>query len=169
MALQCLMLAVEIERLRLKDILSQPNTSSNNSESRATHTNQQDLDAEERGVMGDSVDESGDIEMQSLRPPRDTEEEERDQLLAEPREIEDVDDTRHALDIYFSGQTIVGDFHILHTLRTQWNDYQNAVDRSAATTASSSAIPTPGTAMRTAQRNARLPTPLRRFMESRRQ
>jgi len=172
MGLQCFMLAVEIERLRLKDILSQANNSNSDDQTRTTQTNQQDHDAEERGVMGDSIDESGDIEMQSMRHPRgveDDEDDEHNQLLAEPRETEDVvDNNRHALDVFFSGQAIVGDFHVLHTLRMQWNEYNNMIDRRAAALASSSSNPAPGRAATTVQRNARLPAPLRRFMERRR-
>ena len=168
MALQCFMLAVEIERLRLKDILSQVNNANHENVSRGTQTNQQDHDAEERGVMGDSIDVSGDIEMQSMRPPRDVEDDEHNQLLAEPRETEDVDNNQHALDVFFSGQAVVGDFHVLHTLRMQWHEYNNVIDRRAATAASSSANPAPGRAMRTVQRNARLPASLRRFIERRR-
>lgn len=172
MALQCFMLAVEIERLRLKNILSQAVAPS--SEPQAAQVTEQDHDAEERGVIGNNIDESGDIEMQSMQPSRNTLDEEREQLLAEPQGIEDTMDNRHPLDTFFSGQAIVGEFHVLHTLQTQWDQYSDAIDRAAARTAAtsiSSAVPSPavGRAMRTAQRNARLPAPLRRFMESRRQ
>ncbi|APA06911.1 hypothetical protein SS1G_04437 [Sclerotinia sclerotiorum 1980 UF-70] len=89
----------------------------------------QDYDAEERGVLRDSVAGLGDIEMQPLnsaggasRPhgqeyiPEADEEDEREELLAEPVNTESDD---APLDIFWSGTAVIGEFSVLDTLRSQ--------------------------------------------------
>jgi hypothetical protein len=171
LALQCFMLAVHVERERLRELSNAVKPAS--AEPRGAQATQQDHDAEERGVLGDSVIENGDIELQTMRgsggrspagaePSED--DDERNPLFAEPQETEEVD---HAMDAFYSGQAIVGDFHIIHTLRTQWRNYQGAtprLNRNAATTTTSSTED----ALGAIQTSVGLAGRMQRLMESRR-
>lgn len=129
LGLQCVMLAVHIERERLAAVLKAPSTASG--EARVTVPSQ-DHDAEERGVMRDAVMNSGDIELQSLPPQaeagpstRPTEhEEDRARLLAEPPPPEDREED--ALDMFWNGTAVLADFHVWNNIRMQWNDYGHA-------------------------------------------
>ena len=81
----------------------------------------QDLDAEERGVLGS--DNAGDIEMQDLgRTSRGRtggdEDRERDELLAHDLQEEERDD--HPLDTFYTGDRILVKLHLLDTIRLQW-------------------------------------------------
>lgn len=89
----------------------------------------QDHDAEERGVLRDSVAGLEGIEMQPLNsggatsPPHGHEnitevgeEDEREELLAEPVNTESDD---APLDIFWSGTAVIGEFSVLDTLRSQ--------------------------------------------------
>lgn len=134
LALQCLMLAVHIERERLSAILKAINSPNQpTTEPRAEVPSSQDIDAEERGIMRDVVTNNGDIELQPLSTREDgpttgaapTEhDEERARLLAEPPPPEEREED--ALDMFWNGTAMVADFHILHNIRTQWQDYGNA-------------------------------------------
>jgi hypothetical protein len=140
-ALQCFMLAVHVEETRLKEVLAAPessilpNTISNLS---------QDHDAEERGVIRDGGTNSEDIEMQE--PPRSNREseaqaslnnDERAQLLLDAAIRTDEEALNGPLDLYYSGNVIVGEFHILHTLRSQWADYDSATTTALQTVGTS--------------------------------
>jgi hypothetical protein len=133
LALQCFMLAVHIERERLAVVLKAfLSPSQATREPRATVPSSQDHDAEERGIMRDAVTNNGDIELQPLAVREDgpsteapTEhEEDRARLLAEPPPPEEREED--ALDMFWSATATVADFHVLHNIRTQWNDYGNA-------------------------------------------
>lgn len=136
LVLQCLMLAVHVEKERLQAILSAlvQGRTANTAQPRAEVVTSQDHDAEERGVVRDDVTNSDDIEFQALpsqrptvatEPPDEERNEEHERLLAEPRPTQ-ADDDDDSLDMFWSGMAIVTDFHILHNLRRQWNDYGSA-------------------------------------------
>jgi hypothetical protein len=143
LALQCLMLSVHAETERLKAVLTafaNPAAAAAAAERqpRAEVVAAQDLDSEERGLMRDAVTNDGDIELQPMASPNtgpsnatgnnnESEErnEERERLLAEPPPREEEED-EHPLDMYYSGQVVIADFHVLHTLKRQWDDYGNA-------------------------------------------
>jgi hypothetical protein len=132
-ALQCFMLAVHVEETRLKEILNAPESSFTLPARTSTPVTAQDHDAEERGVTRNAGTSSEDIELQELRRSGTENESlgmlnsrERDQLSSEATD-RGADDTSHGpLDLYYSGNVIVGDFHVLHTLRSQWEDYDSA-------------------------------------------
>lgn len=131
--LQCFMLAVHVERERLSAItaaFANPVTApaagvAVGTEPRAEVVTTQDHDAEERGVVREGETTNGDIELRPLETRHhgpsavdghDVEElsEERERLLAEPApRPEDVD---NALDIFWRGNAVVGEFHVLHIL-----------------------------------------------------
>jgi len=130
LGLQCFMLAVHVERERLAAALAaflKPSTD----EPRVEVISAQDQDAEERGELregrsdtemqqmgsqadGPSTDRPGDVGLERAR------------LLDEPPPREDIEDDDNPLDMYWSGTAIIADFHILHTLRRQWEDRGNA-------------------------------------------
>jgi len=124
-ALQCFMLAVHMERERLAASLL---PSEEGSRSTVGVVSAQDHDAEERGVTRDVARDNGDMEMQPIRPTIDENnaDQERESLLAEPLPREDRDEDEYPLDIFYSGTSVVADFHVIHTLRNQWNDYESA-------------------------------------------
>jgi hypothetical protein len=138
-ALQCFMLAVHVERERLAAALaalvSPSATTTIEGQPRGEGGASQDHDAEERGVIRDGVTSTGDIELQPMsstggNPSGNSEgterNEERERLLAEPAPRQDTEDDDTPLDAFWSGTAIVADFHVLHTLRKQWDDYGNA-------------------------------------------
>ncbi|RFU32010.1 hypothetical protein B7463_g4321, partial [Scytalidium lignicola] len=140
-ALQCFMLAVHVERQRLTLALM-PSASANAglaALSRADLASSQNHDAEERGVLRDAVVTSnGEIDMQNLStaaspssPANEAasveRDEERRQLLDEQRD--NNDDDENPLDVFYSGTSVIGDFHVLHTLRTQWGSSGSSLQR----------------------------------------
>jgi len=133
-ALQCFMLAVHVERERISAILL---PTSSGSQPRAAAVTSQNHDAEERGVLRDAGASNGDIEMQEIAvvtvrssvPDSSITSEtdqEREHLLEDPPPRGGVHENGNSLDTFYSGTSIVADFHVLHTLRTQWDDYENA-------------------------------------------
>jgi hypothetical protein len=130
MALQCFMLAVHVEETRLKEVLSAPESFIAPT---TTANISQDHDAEERGVTRDAGTNSEDIELQELHRSRTENESqtlpndnERAQLLSDAAGQADEGALDGPLDLYYSGNVIVGEFHVLHTLRSQWEDYDSA-------------------------------------------
>jgi len=138
LALQCLMLAVHVERERLASALTaflKPGTEAGLP--RMGVVTSQNHDAEERGIMRNGITDNGDIEMQTMNSridgpsSRDNEaiseiDQERSRLLDEPPPQEQLEDDDHPLDLFWAGTGTVADFHILDTLRRQQDDYGNA-------------------------------------------
>jgi len=144
LGLQCFMLAVHVEKERLSALLAAyllPAASSTD-QARVAVVSSQDHDAEERGIMRDGITSNGDIELQPLAPRNDehsileTEGQERNEeherLLAEPAPRQDDEDD-YPSDTFWSGTAIVADFHVLHNLRRQWEDYGNATESAMQT------------------------------------
>jgi hypothetical protein len=140
-ALQCFMLAVHVEETRLKGVLAAPESSV----LPTTASNlSQDHDAEERGVTRDAGTNSEDIELQELPQSRRQDEaraplndDERAQLLSNANGRADEEALDGPLDLYYSGNVIVGEFHVLHTLRSQWEDYDSATTTALQTVGTS--------------------------------
>jgi len=132
------MLAVHVERERLAAVLaafSKP--ASTTDQPRVEVVSVQDYDSEERGIMRDGVTDNGDVEMQPMDARNDgpsTQQNEagadagleRSRLLDEPPPRDETEDDDSPLDKFWSGTAIVADFHVLATLRKQWDDYGNA-------------------------------------------
>lgn len=135
LALQCFMLVVHLEKERLTSVLTaflKPGAEAGLP--RVEVVASQDLDAEERGVVRDAVTDNGDIEMQAMNPrndgPSTTDIEsgletdaERSRLLDEPPPRDETEDDDTPLDIFWTGNAIVADFHVLDTLRKQRHNY----------------------------------------------
>lgn len=146
LGLQCFMLGVHVEKeTQIKQLKSLKDPTAASTEPRVEPTAAQDMDAEERGVLRDTVVDTSneDIELNDLGIRRERtsggvgvvniseddrqRDAERERLLAEPHpEEESDDDTEHPLDIFYSGTTILADFYIVQTLKKQWDDYGNA-------------------------------------------
>ncbi len=136
--LQCFMLAVHVERERLAAVvaaLASPTTASD--QPRMEAVSSQDHDAEERGVMREGVTSTGDIELQQMTSMsgngslRNTEfpaevTEVRERLLAQPLPRQNTEEDDTPLDAFWSGTAIIADFHVLNTVRKQWEEYGNA-------------------------------------------
>jgi len=129
-ALQCFMIAVHVEEKKLKEVLAVPKASVPPT---TTGNMSQDHDAEERGITRNAGTTSEDIELQEL-PRSRTEngaqvmrnDDEQAQLLSDAGGRAGEDAVDGPLDLYYSGNVIVGEFHVLHTLRGQWEDYDSA-------------------------------------------
>ncbi|KAF5023596.1 hypothetical protein F66182_4354 [Fusarium sp. NRRL 66182] len=124
LAIQCLMLTVHTERERLRLTLKTFRPMVPDVAQEMTPTIE-DLDAEERGVSRDmpgtqSTNETDDIELQPLRrvgtagetssTPGESEPTNRDSLADEPTRS-------HLSDVLSSGNAIIGEYHVLHSLR----------------------------------------------------
>jgi hypothetical protein len=126
--LQCFMLAVSVEQERLKTAIAAP---ASMADAPALENPSQDHDAEERGVSRDIGMSAEDIEMQTARPPVIINEE-NEGLLPEGSREEDDADGEGPLDVFYTGNAVISDFHILHTLKSQWEAYDNAASTSTA-------------------------------------
>lgn len=144
LAVQCLMLAVHQEREGLRKVvypasrsLTVPGTGGGRILGVASG---QDHDAEERGVVVDSAGvaaaaaagETDEIEMRSLTRTDDgTGIEESTRLLegSSSRRTAEIDLTG----ILRSGNAVLADFHVVHTIRTVGNDYERAAAYSLQT------------------------------------
>lgn len=123
LAVQCLMLTVHTERERLRVTLKtfRPMVPDVAQEMGPTI---EDLDAEERGVSRDMpgslpADEEDGIELQPLRRTSTTEEANSTSGESEPaaREPPIDEPTRsHLSDVLSSGNAIIGEYHVLHSL-----------------------------------------------------
>ncbi|KAM0345248.1 hypothetical protein ACHAPU_006646 [Fusarium lateritium] len=124
LAVQCLMLTVHTERERLRVILKtfRPMVPDVAQELAPTI---EDLDAEERGVSRDMpgsspVDEEDGIELQPLRQANTAEEVNSTSGESEPTSRDPLDEpTRSQLsDVLSSGNGIIGEYHVIHSLRS---------------------------------------------------
>jgi hypothetical protein len=140
LGLQCLMLSIHSERERVRRILRPFTTVLQAAGGEVTQpaVTTEDHDAEERGVTRDIPDErieDGDgIEMQQLRNTTSNRERreqgERDPLV----ELNEALRERNSLsDILSSGNGVLGEFHVIHTLRTAATDYQSTAAQSLQT------------------------------------
>ncbi|KAK0343204.1 hypothetical protein LTR91_022614 [Friedmanniomyces endolithicus] len=126
--LQLVHLSAHITRQRLKEGLISVTTPSGRRYTPSAPTSRQDLDAEERGVRRSG--EQQDIEMQTLNPsgaPVNAEDgvedsAERETLLASTTARTDA----HFFDAFNSGQIVLADLNVLHTLQEQFWAYQSA-------------------------------------------
>jgi hypothetical protein len=165
--LQCLMLAIHSEREKLRSVVrsaksrsdseTEPNASTNLDGSAAEPPTIQDHDREERGVTNSTrelpVAENGDIELQPISQRaghgQEGSAEERHLLTSRPSS-----QTRNAMqlsEMLNSGNAILGEFHIMNTIRTATTDYQGAAAHSLQTLGYTTAI-----AALTAQRRAQV-------------
>jgi hypothetical protein len=147
LVLQCVMLAVYAEKEQLRHALNPPSETSSGTTgggqtaSGETATSAQDYDAEERGVIREEMASNGDMELQELtsvgtrhrRADVDEErDEERERLLAEPLPRPE-DEDGHALDIFYSGNVVLADLHVMQNLRQQWQKYGSASESAIQT------------------------------------
>ncbi len=77
-------------------------------------------------AMTPQIDASSTSTRNNVRDPVIEHDEERERLLAEPPPRQELEDDAPSLDAFWSGTATVADFHILATLRKQWEDYGNA-------------------------------------------
>ncbi|KAI9836175.1 MAG: hypothetical protein M1837_003439 [Sclerophora amabilis] len=128
LVLQLCMLAVHVDRQGLKATLTSGPSSNRQTQDMASST-LQTLDAEEQGVAATEPMTSEDIELQTLRsrPSNFHPDEVRTTLQDDQQREEDDHDVLfaenpqdHALNVFFTGEVIIADLHILRTIRNQW-------------------------------------------------
>lgn len=122
LVLQVVMMCVNLEKQRLQGRRKVPGAVGMDAAAEEQGRGQQDLDAEERGVLGSEEVAAG-IEMQDLGPRSrgrtgGDEDRERDELLAHALQEEERDD--HPLDVFYTGEHVIVKLHLWETIRTQW-------------------------------------------------
>ena len=147
--IQCLMVAVNMERDRIRKVVKPPGIISTiaaagaaaGGSSDPTPTTTQDHDAEERGVLRDAptLDETDDIEMRPLGGGGDQDEgDERANLLergsAGAGAGSGGSEYDGLLDILRSGNAVMSTFHVRQALRDTWNNRGNTPESAAAYT-----------------------------------
>lgn len=143
LGLQCFMLAVSMERDRVKKIIKPPRATVGRGTVGASAASpiptNQDLDAEERGVLRDApiAEDADDIELPPLgrvdcRRAEDEGGDERPGVghrSAAARRNRVYEDLREVLD---SGNAVLANFHVRHALRRAWDDRLNTTENAAA-------------------------------------
>ena len=121
LGIQCLMLAVNMERERIRKVVKPPRVSAAAAGSTETPQTTQDHDSEERGVLRDAatLDESNDIEMRPLRSDR------RDSDGGTSPSTGTGSEYEGLLDALRSGNAILSTFHVRRALRDTWNNRGN--------------------------------------------
>ncbi|KAH8736956.1 hypothetical protein BGZ61DRAFT_525168 [Ilyonectria robusta] len=133
LAIQCLMLTVHTERERLRVMLKtfRPLVS-DLAQQVMTIPSIEDLDAEERGVSRDmsgfaTTDETNDVEMQPLRRASDADDgnEQNGESESLSRESSMEESSRsHLSDVLSSGNAILGEYHVIHSIRSAAMDLE---------------------------------------------
>jgi hypothetical protein len=134
LALQCLMLTVQVESKAVTVVLAAVRSNSaSGSQPRVQVVSAQDHNAEEQGVIREGILNSGDIEMQTLSPrvdgPSSHEDAETDadhdraRLLESPHQQDDPDQD-NILGLMWSGSAIIADFHVVSTIQRLWSEYR---------------------------------------------
>ncbi|RYP23311.1 hypothetical protein DL765_001220 [Monosporascus sp. GIB2] len=126
--IQCLMLAVNMEKERIRKVVKPPRVSVAPAGSTETPQTTQDHDSEERGVLRDAatLDESNDIEMRPLGSDR------RDSDGGTSLPIGTGSGYEGLLDALRSGNAILSTFHVRRALRDTWNNRGNTPESATA-------------------------------------
>ncbi len=158
--LQCLMVAVNMEKERIRQVVKPPRVigaaAAGSADDDANPPTTQDHDAEERGVLRDAptLDESDDIEMRPLGGDR-RDSEERANLLGRGT-TEAGSEYDGLIDALRSGNAILSTFHVRQALRTTWNNRGSNTPEGAAAYAIQNVGYNATLAALAAQRRARL-------------
>ncbi|RYP93509.1 hypothetical protein DL770_000393 [Monosporascus sp. CRB-9-2] len=128
LGIQCLMLAVNMERERIRKVVKPPRVSAATAGSTERPQTTQDHDSEERGVLRDAptLDESNDIEMRPLRSDR------RDSDGGTSPSTGTGSEYEGLLDALRSGNAILSTFHVRRALRDTWNNRGNTPESATA-------------------------------------
>ncbi|KAI5466790.1 hypothetical protein BGZ63DRAFT_418544 [Mariannaea sp. PMI_226] len=141
LAVQSLMLTIHSERERLRLMLRtfRPLVSEAAREITAIPSIE-DLDAEERGVSNDmsasitmAEDEANDIELQPLRRTSDADEgneQNADSESVSRDSLTEESSRSHLSDLLSSGNAILGEYHVLHSIRTAAMDLERTAANS---------------------------------------
>jgi len=117
---QCLMLAVHQEREKLRKLVL-PSLQTVPGTETTAETSTQDYDAEERGVLRDNTeltDNNDEIELEPLTGRASGDE---TRMGASYAQV-----TVDLVDVLWSGNAVLANFHIVHAVRTVGNDVQGA-------------------------------------------
>ena len=119
-ALQIILLAVDIERTELKKAMNK--SSANSSDPSASPV--QDLDSEERGLHRDIGMSAEDIELRPLRSSisqaNRSGETEEGEGFGSPTAFQQRRTDEHPENIYDGGQQVIANLHIIESIRTAW-------------------------------------------------
>lgn len=132
--LQCLMVAVNMEKERIRKVVKPPRVVSVTAATDSTDAplTTQDHDSEERGILRDAptLDESDGIELRPLRSDRPDNEERANLLESNSTEVGREYDG--LLDVLRSGNAILSTFNVRQALRDTWNNRGNTPESAAA-------------------------------------
>lgn len=143
LSLQCFMLAVSMEKDRVKKIIKPPQGTVGRGTADASAASpvptDQDLDAEERGVLQDApmAEDADDIELQPLgrvdcgraADGGGDEGPGIEHRSAAARRNRVYENLREVMD---SGNAVLANFHVRHALRRAWDDRLNTTENAAA-------------------------------------
>lgn len=141
LAVQCLMLTVHTEREKLRVTLKtfRPLIPELAQEVAAAPTIE-DLDAEERGLSRElsgvsATNETEDIELQPLRQSNEGEDGTEQNGDSSPqRDVSDEEPSRsHLSDLLSSGNAVLGEYHVVHSIRTAAMDLERTAAHSLRT------------------------------------
>ncbi|KAI0505566.1 DUF1746-domain-containing protein [Xylaria bambusicola] len=143
LVIQCFMLTVNIEKERIRAVIKPPRANANTGGVVAVPVTGQDHDSEERGVVRDApemdeVNETANVEMRPLGDHTgggisDSEPAGREGV----RFLRQSGVRRHGrldgfTDVLWSGNAIIGNFHIPRSLRNAWHSTGNTPESAAA-------------------------------------
>lgn len=132
--LQCLMVAVNMEKERIRKVVKPPRVVSVTAATDSTDAplTTQDHDSEERGILRDAptLDESDGIELRPLRSDRPDNDERVNLLESNSTEVGREYDG--LLDVLRSGNAILSTFNVRQALRDTWNNRGNTPESAAA-------------------------------------
>lgn len=146
--LQLIMLGVVQERAKTNQLLPRGTSETATSDT----SNGQDHDLEERGVrqtdtelrhghMSEDI-ELQDIPLSSSDSNGEAEDNERNELLAEPAEgSQIIDSSAHPLDAFYSGESVIMDMQFIRAIKEQWRHNRAAVSQESSVYTSSSSYP----------------------------
>lgn len=149
--LQLIMMGVLQERAKTKQLLPRGTSVSGDTAASDISTGQ-DHDLEERGVRPADTQlrhghSSEDIELQDIplsrsNSNREEEDNELNELLAEPAEgSQIIEASAHPVDAFFSGESVIMDMQFIRAIRNQWQSARAAGSQESALYASSRSYP----------------------------
>ncbi|KAI1158167.1 DUF1746-domain-containing protein [Nemania serpens] len=143
LAIQCVMITINIEKERIRNVIKPPRANTLSGTTLVASTTGQDHDSEERGVLRDApeIDETNETNNVEMRPLAsrssgglsDSESPggEGSRLLRRSG-IRQTSQSGSLVDVLRSGNAVIGNFNIPHSLRTAWHSRENAPEGVAA-------------------------------------
>ncbi|KAI1113679.1 DUF1746-domain-containing protein [Nemania sp. NC0429] len=143
LAIQCFMITINIEKEKIRNVIKPPRVDTTSGTTAVASTTGQDHDHEERGVLRDvpEIDEANETDNVEMRPLAsrssgalsDSEYPGREgSRLLRRSGIGQTSQSDSLVDVLRSGNAVLGNFNIPHSLRTAWHSRENTPESVAA-------------------------------------